>query len=164
MREDSARPRGTQAKLAELELKKQKVQSLTLRKKLSEILQLPTPDRKVNKIKFRTPDHKVTFRSNFPQAPSDSSFPTMSKPSQKAFRTMKDLGKPMPKIDDNLLKDQTNFSATLMTLTTKERQLFCAIYLFASAVLTKFTSKASTPLSQSSGQDLSSSWDKIKVT
>ena len=53
-----------------------------------------------------------------------------------------------------------------MTITTREQKLFCAIppHLFASAVLTKCTGKASLLLSQFSGQDLSLSWDKIKAT
>jgi hypothetical protein len=116
---------------------------------------------------------KFTFQSkinlNTPsQTPSVPSVLSISKPSQDAFCTpsLTDLAKHLPNIDGDLFKDQTKFQATLMTIITKEKQLFRAIppHLFASAVLTKCTGRASLLLSQFSGQDPSWSWDKFKTT
>ena len=100
------------------------------------------------------------------ETPSGPTALSISKPPPDAFRTVTELAKQLPNIDDALLQNQTQFHATLMTITTKEQQLFCAVppHLFASAVLTKCTGKASLLLSQFSGQDLSLSWDKIKAT
>ena len=50
----------------------------------------------------------------------------MSKPSHDAFRTMTDLAKHLPNIDDDRFYDQTKLKATLMTITTKEQQLHSA--------------------------------------
>ena len=131
-----------------------------------------TPQRRLTQLRpLPTPDHEVTFQPKITlttpsQTPSVPPALSISKPSQDAFRIMTDLAKQLPNIDDDLLKDQTKFKATLMTITTKEQQLFCAIppHLFASAVLTKCTGKASLLLSKFSGQDPSLSWNKIKAT
>ena len=110
-----------------------------------------TPQSRPTKLRpLPTPDHEVTFQSkinlNSPsQTPSDPPVLSICKPSQDAFRTLTDLAKHLPTIDDDLLQDQPKFHATLMTITTKEKQLFCAIplHLFASAVLTKCTASRS---------------------
>ena len=113
-----------------------------------------------------TTPKNLSFATPPLETPSGPTALSISKPPHDAFRTVTELAKQLPNIDDALLQNQTKFHATLMTITTKEQQLFCAVppHLFASAVLTKCTGKASLLLSQFSGQDLSLSWDKIKAT